>query len=114
MPKLKNNITLDEAINQFEYYRKKVITEYRMLELNKDFGEMELQDKFSYYVIHLYDYVSNNVIPFINKEEFSKLSYYINNNILLEDTPEFSYYSMNQRNILRHLAIFKEDEYAQI
>ena len=65
-------MTLDEAINQFECYSKKVITEYRILELNKDFEEMELQDKFSYYVIHLYDYISKNVIPFINKEEYSK------------------------------------------
>lgn len=107
-------MTLDEAINQFEYYRKKVITEYRILELNKDFVEMEIPEEVKYYIVHLYDYVTKNIIPYINKEEYSTLSYYINNNILLEDTPEFSYYNRKQINILIHLANFKDDEYVQI
>lgn len=107
-------MTLDEAINEFEYYRKKVITEYRKLELNKDFGEMRIPEELSYYIMHLYDYVAKNIIPNINKVEYSILSYYINNNILLEDTPEFRCYSRKQINILIHLAMFKDDEYVQI
>ena len=107
-------MTLDEAINEFEYYRKKVITEYRTLELIKDFEEIRIPEEISYYIMHLYDYVVKNIIPNINKEEYSKLTYYINNDILLEDTPEFSYYNRKQINILIHLAMFKDDEYIQI
>ncbi len=107
-------MTLDEAIIQYEYYRKKVITEYRILELNKDFGVMEIPEEVSYYIVHLYDYVTKNIIPYINKEEYSKLTYYINNEIILKDTPEFSYYNRKQINILIHLAMFKDDEYVQI
>ena len=107
-------MTLDEAINQFEYYRKKVLTEYRILELNKDFEEIRDTDELSYSIIHLYDYVVKNIIPFINKEEYSNLTYYVNNNMLLEDIPEFKCYNRKQINILNHLAMFNVDEYVQI
>lgn len=107
-------MTLDEAINQFEYQRKKVLTEYRILELNKDFQEIRIQDESIYRLIHLYDYVVKNIIPFINKEEYSKLTYYVNNNMLLEDIPEFKCYNRKQLDILKHLAMFNVDEYVQI
>lgn len=107
-------MTLDEAINQYEYYRKKVLTEYRILELNKDFEEIRIQDELCYLLIHLHDYVVKNIIPFINKEEYSNLTYYVNNNMLLEDIPEFKCYNRQQINILKHLAVFNVDECVQI
>ena len=48
------------------------------------------------------------------KVEYSNLTYYVNNNMLLEDIPEFKCYNRKQINILNHLAMFNVDEYVQI